>query len=529
MTLARVFIAVCFAAILGVPFALRPRQERVRGDLPTLIIVTPHVQQIRSEYARAFSAWHERKFGTPVNVDWRQPGGTSEILKQLEAAYQAALKSGQYEVRGDPKKPEVVMAPGTIGFDVLFGGGTYDHGRVKSGVRATIGGQDVSVPMSVPAGFSRAQLDEWFGENRVGAQPIYDNDQYWIGVALSAFGIVYNRDVMHRLGLPEPRSFDDLTDPRLAGWVALADPRQSGSVATSMDSILSNQGWDKGWKTLREMCANTRYFTDSSTKPPIDVSAGEAAAGLAIDFYGRGQSQAVMEPGETPETSRVGYVDPAGAVYVDADPVSILRGAPHPELAKEFLEFCLTEEGQALWQFHATGTPAGAGNPLIEGGEGVRMGPVQYDLRRAPARRVMYQRYMAYFVDKSDPFKIASDVATKGWRGAIGVMMGAFAIDIADAQRGAWRALNQARRDPSFPPETLAEMERLFYAWPETVAPGGTRLAFTQENCKAILALWKQPGVMPGARIGYTEFFKGNYDRIRALGARARVAAVDRR
>jgi hypothetical protein len=36
--------------------------------------------------------------------------------------------------------------------------------------------------------------------------------------------------------------------------------------------------------------------------------------------------------------------------------------------------------------------------------------------------------------------------------------------------------------------ETLSEMERLFYAWPETRMPDGTSLSFTPENCKAIIA-----------------------------------------
>jgi ABC-type glycerol-3-phosphate transport system substrate-binding protein len=222
-----------------------------------------------------------------------------------------------------------------------------------------------------------------------------------------------------------------------------------------------------------------------------------------------------MKPGQTPETARVGYVDPEGAVYIDADPVSILRGGPHPELAKRFVEFCLTEEGQALWQFHATGTPQGAENPAGE--DGRKMGPEQYELRRAPVRRAMYEKYLPHFVDKADPFKLASETTPKGWRSSIGVMMGAFAIDIADEQRTAWAALNRARTDPGFPQERLAEMEGLFYAWPETVMPDGSRVPFTAETCKAVMAAWKQPGVMPGARIAYTEFFRRNYARIREL------------
>jgi ABC-type Fe3+ transport system substrate-binding protein len=458
--------------------------------------------------------------GTAVAIDWRTPGGTTEILKQLESQYAAAIKGGRYELRGSREKPEFYMKPATIGFDAVFGGGTFDHGRLKTGVRASITAPDgkpaeVQCPMSTPASFEPAQLEAWFGKNIIGTQPLYDPDQYWTGVALSAFGIVYNRDVLKQLGLPEPRTFDDLTDARYAGWIALADPRQSGSIATSMDSILSNAGWERGWRVLREMCANTRYFTSASTKPPIDVSAGEAAAGLAIDFYGRGQSQAVALPGETPETSRVGYVDPAGSVYIDADPVSILRGGPHPELARRFIEFCLTEEGQALWQFHARDSAQGRDNPI--GPDGERMGPREYELRRAPIRRVMYERYMPYFVDQSDPFKLASEVGSKGWRSAIGVMMGAFSIDIADEQRSAWRALNLARLDPAFSKETLSEMERLFYAWPETRMPDGTSLSFTPENCKAIIAAWKKPGMMPEAKVAYTRFFSGHYARVLEL------------
>lgn len=508
MVVQRVLIALAFVVILGVPFALRPAQKRVDGDLPSLIVVTPHVQQIRAEFGAAFSAWHKRKHGTAVSVDWRTPGGTTEIIKQLEAAYTAGLKAGRIDAAG-------ACEPGTIGFDLVFGGGTYDHGRLKTGVawEAAAGGK---MPMSVPAGFTQERMDAWFGENLVGSQPIYDPQQYWVGVALSAFGIVYNRDVLARLGLPEPRTFGDLTDARYAGWVALADPRQSGSIATSFDSILSNEGWDKGWRVLREMCANTRYFTNSSTKPPIDVSAAEAAAGLAIDFYGRGQSQSVMREGQTPETSRVGYVDPAGAVYIDADPVSILRGGPNPEMAKRFVEFCLTEEGQALWQFHAVGSARGAGNPVGESGE--RMGPGQYELRRAPARRVMYEKYLSFFVDQTNPFELASKTTPKGWRSAIGVMMGAFAIDIAEEQRAAWGALNRARGDAAFPRERLAEMERLFYAWPTTVVDG-KELAFTPETVKAVMAHWKKPGTMPGEKVKYTTFFRENYARVVELGS----------
>lgn len=511
----RLWLFVALGLIVGVPFLLRPAASRREADLPRLIIVSPHVQQIRDEFAVAFDRWHRRVHGTGVEIDWRTPGGTSEIIKQLEAQFTAAIKNGQIGEDGS-------CAPGTIGFDLMFGGGSFDHGRLKSGVTVRVGAgeaaRDVKMSMSVPAGFGQEELDRWFGENAIGAQTLYDPDQYWIGTALSSFGIVYNKDVFRELGLPEPRTFEDLCRPELAGWIALADPRQSGSITTTFDSILSNYGWDRGWRILREMSANTRYFTNSSTKPPIDVSQGDAAAGLAIDFYGRGQAQFVTEPGQDPAEARVGYVDPEGTVYVDADPVSLLRGGPSPELAKRFVVFCLTDEAQALWQFPPRRDPRSVGNPV--GSDGEPMGPEVHALRRMPVRREIYARFGESMLDRVDPFAIASRVKPAGWRSAIGPMMGAFGIESAHEQRAAWAAIRAARADAGFPAETLAEMERLFASWPTTEVDGKA-LEFTQENYRAIREAWRAPGAMSRYETSYTRFFMETYRMVVDLGRSA--------
>jgi iron(III) transport system substrate-binding protein len=521
VSLFRVLIFVALAIILGIPFALRPASpQRTDADVPRLIVVTPHVQQIRHEMGEAFARWHLAEYGSPVQIDWRTPGGTSEIIKQLEAQYIAALKGGRYAQAPSPDGDGLIqLPPGSIGFDLMLGGGSYDHGRLKKGVRTRIAldGQprDVHLTMSEPAGFPQSQLEQWYGQNKIGAQLLYDPDQYWLGTALSSFGIVYSRDVLAQLKIPEPRSFADLTDPRYQGWIALADPRQSGSITTAFEAILNNEGWDRGWRILREMTANARYYTNSSTKPPIDVSAGEAAAGLAIDFYGRTQGQSILLPGQSAADSRVAYIDPPGEVYIDADPVSLLRGGPNPDLARRFIAFTLTEEAQALWQFPAIQTSMhSAENPL--GPRGERMGPQLYELRRMPVRRVMYERYMPSFVDQVNPFEIAADTPPRGWRPALGIMMGAFAIDTAREQRAAWRALDQARSDPGLDPDRLAAMEAAFYAWPQTSVHGQS-LPFTPENFAAIEAAWRNPEQLARLKIEYTRFFSTSYRRVLEL------------
>jgi len=587
-----VILFAAIALILGVPFLLRPSAQTRDRSARAVVIITPHTEQIRSELGRGFEAWHKRVYGEAVRVDWRSPGGTSEIYKQLVAQYEAAVASERFDF-SDPKNP-VAKEPGVIPYSLMIGGGTYEHGRLKSGI-PVVDPKDKSsrvFPISTPAGYSKEQFETWFGDNKCGAQALADPEQFWIGTCLSSFGIVYNKDLYSRLGIPAPTSFEDLGNPKLQGNVALADPRQSGSIATTLDSILNyhiwkiardegwdaelagaikaekdgirkaraegksaaeiaaipiweeslweshgpsiQKAWDRGWRVLREMSCNTRYFTSSAPKPPLDVSHGEAAAGLSIDFYGRSQAQAILLPGQDPSASRVGFVDPAGSVYIDSDPASILRGGVEPELAKRFIEFCLTEEGQALWQFPSRRNAKSATNPVGESGE--KLGPVQYELRRLPVRRSMYAPEMAkHMIDQVDPFAIASNVSAVGWRDAINPMMGAFAIDVSDEARAAWAALNRARADASFPRATLDEMEALFYSWPTSPMPDakdpsrvrsdGQEVDFGPMTARRVREHWRNRSFQSECVIRYTTFYRDTYKRIIAMESSGRVQA----
>lgn len=556
MPSARYLILFLFAAIVATPLIAQKflgtrGSAAVEGaadpNTPTLIIVTPHVEQIREEFGRAFSDWHKRHHGTPVRIDWRAPGGTTEIRKQLEAQVTAAVQSGKCTIveptkladRGrekDPLPEAVIDSKGAELPDLFLGGGSFEHGQAKSGIELDItrDGKPLHVRARISAQpqlsgkpLPQADLDALYGENKIGIERLYDPDQFWFGTALSAFGIVYNRDLLAARGHKEPESFEDLGHPIYFGLVAMADPRQSGSVATLYDSILNKEGWVKGWRILREMSANARAFVSSSTQPPQDVAQGDCLAGVAIDFYGRGQAQSILRPGEAPGSGRVGYIDPPGGVYIDADPVSIINGARNPELAARFVQFCLTDEAQALWQFSPTklssGTPAAVNAPLIDPAhpDWGPMGPREYRLRRLPVRRQMYDRYLAFFTDKTNPFSIASQHKVQGWRDAIGPLMGAFAIDTAPDLRAAWKALQHAKGHSTFPQARLEEMETLFYALPNHTMKDGTVLPFNEANYKAISAdtnKWRDPQRGARAKIAYTEFFKNNYRKVVELG-----------
>lgn len=496
LDMTKISILGALAIVLGVPFLFRPEEAVPDPDALSLVIITPHNEQIRSEFAAGFDRWHRARHGQGVIIDWRTPGGTSDIRKQIYAEYAAAYRDDKLD---------------TMSYDLLFGGGSYEHKKIKDGPDVKDDeGNPVEVQCSVPVDFSQDQLDAWYGQKEIGRNVLYDPDRHWFGTALSAFGIVYNRDVLRTIAQKtgtqalEPSTWADLADPRLQGWVALANPGQSGSICTTFEVILQLRGWRDGWSILRRAGANSRYFADSSSKVPIDVSIGEAAAGMCIDFYGRYQSQAIERGGGG---DRVAYVDPFRESDIDPDPVSLLRGAPHPDLAKRFIEFCLSEEGQALWQFTATGS---------ESVSTEAMGPVNYELRRMPVRRIMYEKYLDRFVDKVNPFDMVEpiDQWDRNIRTFIPPLFSAMCIDTHHELKEAWHAINAAGKShPDY-----EEMMAIFLSMPEAKNMDGEVVSLASaDHIADVKARWRSDPSGREAeldRIAWTAFFRDNYRKI---------------
>src|SRR5438093_2119408 len=84
---------VLLVAIVLVPLALRPRGEAVGRADRTLVIITPHNEATRYEFGRAFAEYFLKKTGQHVLVDWRTPGGTSEISRYLASEYLASFEN----------------------------------------------------------------------------------------------------------------------------------------------------------------------------------------------------------------------------------------------------------------------------------------------------------------------------------------------------------------------------------------------------------------------------------------------------
>jgi iron(III) transport system substrate-binding protein len=424
------------AAIVALPLAMRRETATTssrRAD-DRLVILTPHNESIRQEYGEAFAAYWRKSTGRSLYVDWRTPGGTSEIRMVLDAGYKAAAETGHEG----------------IGVDVFFGGGEPDFsGQAKKGRLVPL-----RVFESHPELFAKdGPIPETFTGERY-----YPPDHVWVGTCMSQFGICYNPEVLQRLKLTPPAAWRDLGDPGYAGTLALADPTKSGSVARAFELLVQGEilrelgehphtraaaledGWAAGLRLIQRLAANSRYFTDSASKIPQDVGQGNAAAGMCIDFYGRSYAEELTSRSGVP---RVVWIAPQQGTTLSVDPVGVLKGARHAEVAQCFVEFCLSRDAQFLW-FGKPGTPRG---------------PKERALHRTPIRRDMYAPEILADTTMPDarPYedpgnftyqKELTGAAFNTLRQLVKVMC----IDSHEEMKSAWRAL----RDAGMPADALA-------------------------------------------------------------------------
>lgn len=471
------------AVVVAAPMILRDDESaKISKSELRLDVITPHNELIRREFGEAFSRYYEETHGKSVYLNWRVPGGTSEIKRVLDNAFSSAAKNGKEG----------------IGLDLFFGGGVYDFNQqAKKGRFQKLAIFETHPELFASGVISKTQSGETY----------YGDDLDWIGVCLSSFGICYNVDSLKRLNLEAPKSWDDLGEPGFVNGLALADPTKSGSVAKAFEMLVQQKihdsleqgllqeeacqkGWVKGLNLIQQVAANARYFTDKSSKVPHDVAQGNAAAGMCIDFYGRSFSEALKKEDGF---SRILFISPVGGTSLSADPVAIFKGAPHPELAQEFVQFLFSKEGQMIWNAKP----------------GSEMGPKRRGLRRLPLRRDLYQEpYLSMMVDAevmpyetADEFVYQYELTGRHFTPLRNIIR-AMCIDSHQEMKSAWAALIEA----DFPEEAT----EVFF----DISPVGYDLALSDIK-KTIKGADKVATVRMMNRLG--RHFRENYEEAKRL------------
>ncbi|WP_142847536.1 ABC transporter substrate-binding protein [Telmatospirillum sp. J64-1] len=180
----------------------------------------------------------------------------------------------------------------------------------------------------------RGDLLEYVSPN---AQTVPDSlkDSHYVAQGAAALAIVWNS----KSGKPRPSDWSDLAAPDYKDAVTMPDPAASGAAYGLVSALVTTQA-DAAWKTFGGLKDNGMVIAGANAQALNPVLQGAKAAVMgAVDYI----ALAAKEKGES-----IDVIYPASGTVLEARPAMILKSTRSPDLAKQFIDYMLSEEGQAM-------------------------------------------------------------------------------------------------------------------------------------------------------------------------------------
>jgi len=178
------------------------------------------------------------------------------------------------------------------------------------------------------AGYNSKQTDNW-------PALFSDSNSRWYGFALRGRVIGYNTK---KVSAEEaPRSLEDVLDSKWKGRLAMAAP-EFGTTGGDVASWFAHYGAQRAEEILRGLKANEVRLVAGNSVAVRMVATGQAD----ICFTDTDDIYAAQRNGWP---SAMNYLDQAGeGALAIPNTAAVIKGAPHPEEAKELMDFLLSEK-----------------------------------------------------------------------------------------------------------------------------------------------------------------------------------------
>lgn len=177
----------------------------------------------------------------------------------------------------------------------------------------------------------RAELYDWAIKQAEAA------DNKTIGVYSGALGFGYNKDLLAKNNLPEPKCWADLIKPEFKGHIQMANPNSSGTAYTLLATLVQLMGEDKAFEYLKALHKNVNQYTKSGSAPIKAAGQGETTVGIV--FLHDAVAQTVAGYPVVP-------VAPCEGTGYEIGSMSIIKGARNPDEAKKFYDWVLQAKVQ---------------------------------------------------------------------------------------------------------------------------------------------------------------------------------------
>jgi len=259
--------------------------------------VGPVYTELSASLTAGFKAYYKEAYGKDVDITAVRPGGWPVVVDK---------------VRAWGGKPDA---------DIFLGAGAPAHEVLKA--------EGLIVPYK-PKGWDKIPL-EWHG------MKTKDKDGLWTVFAPWIVTNLYNEKVLQALKLPPPKTWHELLNPIYRGQIVTTLPYASGTMHEAVEIILQGFGEEEGWKYLRLLAAQLARFSTGSTDTTQLVCRGEVPIGLAQPQM---NAMAARKDGFP-----VRDLLPEKTILVP-EAVALLKNAPNEEVAKIFLDWLFSEDGQ---------------------------------------------------------------------------------------------------------------------------------------------------------------------------------------
>lgn len=165
--------------------------------------------------------------------------------------------------------------------------------------------------------------------------PDFLKTDHYVAQGVSALALVWNRNS----DVPAPADWSDLTDAAYRDQVTMPDPAQSGAAFELISGLLTAKGEDATWSLMEALADNDMIVPGPNARAlnPVLQGAKSVVFG-AVDYISLGQQA---------EGEAIEVIFPESGTVIAPRPMMILASTSMPEEAERFIDFVLSEQGQA--------------------------------------------------------------------------------------------------------------------------------------------------------------------------------------
>ena len=179
-------------------------------------------------------------------------------------------------------------------------------------------------------------------------------------------------------GLEPPKNWLDLTDPKYKGLLVMPDPSYT-AIQLMVVGTLSRK---YGWEFYQKLRANDVMIVQGHQQVSEVLTRGERViAAEGADQYAWVDQKA---------GHKVKTVIPSDGAFAVAAPTAVIKGSPHPNAAKAFAEFMISDSvqklfpGEGIYAARVDVEPPPGNPPMSQ----IKLWPIDYDYVEKEAKKL---------------------------------------------------------------------------------------------------------------------------------------------